>query len=123
VDASIVRQNVRRAGSGAGLDVAYLATLSPDSVPALVQAYQSPALPSRTREAAGVALVCQANATPNRSQAEWQSFTLSRFWGQAALRPVQASLDKYHLLAEDRMVTVTSPAGDKFDCYGSISGD
>ena len=123
VDASIVRQNVRRAGSGAGLDVAYLATLSPDSVPALVQAYQSPALPSRTREAAAAALVCQANATPNRSQAEWQSFTLSRFWGQAALRPVQASLDKYHLQADDRTVTVTSPSGTTFDCFGSTFGD
>jgi hypothetical protein len=123
VDASIVRQNVRRLAGGQELDVAYLASLSPDSLPALVQAFQSSALPSGTREAAGAALVCQAYATSTRPQAEWQSFTLAGFRGQAALKPVQSSLDKYELQTGAGLATVTSPAGNEFDCYNSTSGD
>jgi hypothetical protein len=119
VDASIVRQNVRRAAAGQALDVAYLATLSSDSVPALVQAYQSSNLPAATREAAGAALVCQAQEGPHRPLAEWQSFTLSRFRAQAALKPVQANLDKYRLEAEDNPAAVISPAGTRYECFGS----
>lgn len=123
VDATIVRQNVRRAAAGQGLDVPYLATLSSDAIPALAQAYQSPTLPAGTREAAGAALVCQAYAAPKQPLAEWQSFTLSRFRARAALKPVQASLDKYHLQADNRPAAVTSPAGNRFDCYGSTYMD
>jgi hypothetical protein len=119
VDASIVRQNVRRAAAGQVLDVAYLATLSSDSLPALVQAYQSSALTAATREAAGAALVCQAYAAPNRLDTDWRAFTLSRYWAQSALKPVQASLDKFQLQADDQPVAVTSPAGHHFDCFGS----
>jgi hypothetical protein len=119
VDASIVRQNVRRAAAGQALDVAYLATLSSDSVPELVQAYQSSTLPAASREAAGAALVCQAYEGPHRPLEEWQSFTLSRFRSQAALKPVQAGLDKYRLEAEDRPAAVISPAGNRYECFGS----
>jgi hypothetical protein len=123
VDATIVRQNVRRAANGQGLDVAYLATLSSDSVPALAQAYQSSALPAGTREAAGAALACRAYAAPRQPLAEWQSFTLSRFQSQAALKQIQANLDKYQLQTGERPATVSSPAGTHFDCYGNTSGD
>jgi hypothetical protein len=105
------------------VDVAYLASLSSDSLPALVQAFQSPALTAATREAAGAALVCQAFASSARQPAEWQSFTLSRFWGQAAQKPVQASLNLYKTNAADIPVTATSPTGTKFDCFGTTSGD
>jgi hypothetical protein len=123
VDAGIVRQNLRRAAAGQALDVAYLATLSSDSVPALVQAYQSSALPAATRESAGAALVCQAYEGPHRPTMEWQSFTLSRFRAQAALKPVQASLDMYQLEAENRPAAVISPTGVRYKCYGSPSID
>jgi hypothetical protein len=123
VDGSIVRQNVRRAAAGHGLDVPYLASLSSDSVPTLVQAFQSSALPAVTREAAAAALVCQAYAAPKRPEAGWRSFTLTRYWAQAALIPLQSRLDKFKLQVGNEPASVTSPAGNKFPCYGSISGD
>jgi hypothetical protein len=124
VDASIVRQNVRRAAAGQVLDAAYLATLSSDSVPALVQAYQSTTLPSATREAAGAALVCrQAYEGPHRPLAEWQSFTLSNFRARAALEPVQASLEKYQFEGENWPPVVISPAGNQFSCQSNSFDD
>ncbi len=123
VDASIVRQNVKRATAGEGLDVAYLASLSTDALPGLAQAFQSPALPSGTREAAGAALACQMYANANRPVADWRNFTLTRFWGEAAMKPAQASLKLYKTGSDARAVTMTSPKGNKYDCVGSSSGD
>ena len=123
VDGSIVRQNVRRAEAGKGLDVAYLASLSTDSLPALVQAYQSSSLPPGTREAAGAALVCQAYRNPDRSKVDWREFTLTRFWSQRALKPVEVSLKQYKLQSDAWPASVTSPQGNIYDCYGSSYGD
>ena len=123
VDGSIVRQNVRRAAAGAGLDVATLASLSTDGLPALVQAYQSPSLPAGTREAAGAALACRSYVNSNAREADWRTFTLTRFWGEAALKPIQASLKQYQLKTEGWPVTVTSPGGKTFDCFANTSGD
>lgn len=123
VDASIVRQNVRRAESGAGLDVAYLATLSTDSVPALARAYVSPSLSAGLREAAGAALACRAYVNPDRSPSDWRAFTLSRYQAEAALKPLQPSLKKYTTPSQDYPVTLTSPQGTKFDCSANTFTD
>jgi hypothetical protein len=123
VDGSIVRQNVARAKAGEGLDVAYLASLSTDSLPALVQVFQSPDLPAGTREAVGAALVCWKHENSARSRSDWRSFTLTDYQGRSALKLVQASLDQYKLIQDDRPTSVTSPTGDKFDCYGNSTGD
>jgi hypothetical protein len=53
---------------------------------------------------------------------DWRAFTLSHFRGEAALKPVQASLKGYKLQTDASPVSVTSPKGNKFDCYGSSSG-
>ena len=58
VDDFIVRQNVDRAHRGQGLDVAHLASLSTDAVPALVEEFASQSSPPETREAVGAALAC-----------------------------------------------------------------
>jgi hypothetical protein len=123
VDGSIVRQNVRRAEAGAGLDVAYLASLSTDSVPALVQTYQSSSLPAGIREAAGAALACRAYVGSGRPQADWRAFTLSGWQSETALKPVQASLKKYTAESETWPVTVTSPQGTRFDCNANAYVD
>ena len=123
VDGSIVRQNVRRAAVGEGLDVATLASLSTDALPGLVQAFQSSSLPAGRREAAGAALACWTHLNSNVPEADWRAFTLTGLWGQAALKPVQASLKQYKLQAEAWPVTVTSPQGNKFDCYSNMYGD
>lgn len=123
VDASIVRQNVARAKDGQGLDVPYLATLSTDAIPALVQAFQSPDLPPGRREAAGAALVCREYGATKRVSSDWRSFTWTDFLGEFALRPVQASLKQYKLLEDNRPISVISPSGTNFDCFGSSLGD
>jgi hypothetical protein len=123
VDGSIVRQNLRRAAAGAGLDVPYLASLSTDALPSLAQAFQSPSLPAATREAAGAALICQERVVSSRPQTDWRAFTLTRFQAEAALTSAQASLNGFKLKAGEGLVTVTSPGGNKFVCFGGTSID
>jgi hypothetical protein len=123
VDASIVRQNVARSRTGQELDVAYLASLSTDSVPALVQAYQSTSLPSGTRQAVGAVLACRGYNFSKQADPDWRAFTLTQFWSDSALKTVQPDLKRYQLQAGDGPVTVSSPAGKIFNCEGYSSGD
>ena len=116
VDGSIVKQNVARTSQGQSLDVPYLASLSSDSLPALVQAFQSPSLPSAARQAVGAVLVCRRFTDPGQPDADWRSFTLARYLGDLALKTVQPGLKQYKLQKDDSPVTVTSPAGKKFNC-------
>ncbi len=121
VDGSIVRQNVARASTGQELDVAYLASLSTNSVPALVQAYQSSGLPSGTREAVGAVLACRGYAFSPKADPDWRSFTLTQFWSDSALKTVQSGLKRYQLQAGDGPVTVVSPTGKKSRCQNTYS--
>ena len=108
---------------GAGLDVAYLASLSTDSLPALGQAFLSPSLPAGTREAAGAALACRKYVNSNAPDADWRNFTLSRSRGRTVLKPLQASLKQYQPKTDSWPWFITSPNGNEFDCSGSTSGD
>ena len=121
VDGSIVRQNVARSRAGQELDVAYLASLSTDSVPTLVQAYQSTSLPAGTREAVGAVLACRRFTNPDQTDADWRSFTLTRFQARQALNLVEKNLMQYKLQINVSPVTVTSPAGRKFNCENYYS--
>jgi hypothetical protein len=117
VDAFIVRQNVARAAAGSGLDVATLAWLSPDSVPALVAAYQDQALPAITHDAVGAALACRQQVSPSRVDQDWRSITLSGWQADQELRLVQSSLDSYQVKKVDWDVQVLSPGNNTYDCY------
>jgi hypothetical protein len=123
VDGSIVRQNIRRASRGQELDVAYLASLSTDSVPALAQAYQSASLPAGTHEAAGAVLVCRSYTNPDPTDTDWRSFTLARFQASQALKSLQPGLKQYQLQTDDAPATVTSPTGKEYHCWNYSSGD
>ena len=123
VDGSIVQQNVRRASAGEELDVAYLASLSTDSVPALVQAFQSDSLPAGTRAAAGAVLACRKYTSPQQPDTDWRAFTLTGFWSESALQKVQPGLKGYLLQTDVTPVTVTSPAGKKFNCQSTTYAD
>jgi hypothetical protein len=121
VDVFIVRQNVTRAVHGEELDVAYLASLSSDAVPALVEAYQSSSLPSGIREAVGASLACmQASASPHPDTG-WRSFTLTRLWSQNALQGLD--LSGYKVDKDNWPTKVTSPQGEEYKCWGSGMGD
>jgi len=89
VDGSIVRQNVARTSQGQSLDVPYLASLSSDSAsrpgagfPVCLPAFRNP-------PGVGAVLVCRRFTDPARPDAGWRSFTLSRYWGDLALKTVQ----------------------------------
>ncbi|MCX6039201.1 MAG: DUF4173 domain-containing protein [Chloroflexi bacterium] len=119
VDGFIVRQNVARAAAGADLDVATLASLSSDSVPALVDALQDGSLTPGTRDAVGAALACRVNAERSWDpDTDWRSFTLSRGWAGQAMgqTQVQEILKNYGVLDDNWPVQVQTPMGEKYDC-------
>lgn len=116
VDAFIVRQNVARAAQGQDLDVAYLASLSPDAIPALAETYRSVALPSRIRQAAGAALVCRQAISSGPVDHDWRSFSLARGWAQAAQS--RLDLSGYTVQKGETPYHVTAPGGQVFDCMG-----
>lgn len=118
VDGTIIRQNVARSPEGKGLDVAYLASLSTDSVPALVDRFQDPSMPLTTREAVGAVLVCREELQNSR-ESDWRSFTLSSWNAEKLLQGVNGQLKKYILENENWPATVTTPDGVKYECQAS----
>ena len=123
VDGFIVRQNVTRAVAGGSLDVGYLASLSPDSVPALVIEFQNQSLPGYTRDAVGAVLVCHGQVASAGGSQNWRSFTLSGWWADQALRQVQSRLDAYQILDSDWPVKVLTPGSITYECYQNSTGD
>ncbi len=122
VDGFIVRQNVARAAAGESLDVAYLASLSPDSVPAQVDALQDGTLTPATRNAVGASLACRVYAERSQNHDKnWRGFTLSRWWADQSMgqADVKEILNNYGILDNDYPVQVQTPLGDKFDCWGT----
>ncbi len=64
VDGFIVRQNVERAVGGQELDVAYLASLTSDSIPALVEKFNDTELSQEIHEQLGASLTCMNSTNP-----------------------------------------------------------
>lgn len=119
VDALIVEQNAQRALRGQKLDVSYLAQLSTDAVPSLVDIFEDPAAPNGVREAAGAALACREQASPNRLSEDWRAFTFSGWQADLALKRVGAGLAGYNFLTDGYPTRVVTPGGTTYDCYGS----
>ena len=117
VDATITRQNVARVSQGKPLDVAYLASLSPDAVPALVTAFQQQPQ-AETRDALGAALACRSQ-NDQLTRKDWRSFNLSNWRAVKALEGVREALDNYDVKDDEWPVSVHSPAGADYDCYPS----
>lgn len=118
VDGFIVRQNVSRAVQGKGLDVPYLVSLSTDSVPALVDIFQSPSYPGLTRDAVGAVLFCRLNSNSNHSNADWRSFAFSRWQADNSLNAIQGQLGKYRIMNDQWPVQILTPGSVLYPCYG-----
>jgi hypothetical protein len=116
VDDFIVRQNVDRAQRGQGLDVAHLASLSTDAVPALIRFFGSASTSPDAREAVGAALACGWRSQSERYPTDWRSFSVSRSGARVALASADDGLRAYRIQTEDRVTTVSSPKGHSFDC-------
>jgi hypothetical protein len=116
VDGFIVRENVARQESGQNLDVGYLASLSPDAVPSLVELYQAPTLEQSTRDRVGAALACiQQQEKSKDPLSDWQSFHLSRF--QAAQSMKLISLVGYKFDPTSANNEVSTPQGQTYSCW------
>jgi len=124
VDGAIVHQNVSRAAAGKDLDVPYLASLSTDAVPALVFEFQDRSTSGTLHDAVGAVLACRQlmDSHPN---ADWRTFTFSRWQADRAVGQVQQQLEDYETIESDRSLTIASPAGTDYDCYNlyGSSGD
>ena len=92
VDGFIARQNVQRAMQGSPLDGDYLATLSTDAVPALVESFSLSSLSPVLKDDLGTVLSAYRLELNERSSrlAVWQSFNLSD-WNAA--REIEKVLD------------------------------
>lgn len=123
VDAFIVRQNIQRFEQGQALDIGYLASLSPDSIPVMVNLYQSPGIGQATRERLGAALACyQFWARSRTPDTAWQTFHLSDHRASAALARIAGELAGYRVdNSTSWPIKVTTPQGLEFDCDGSTS--
>ena len=117
VDAFIANHNVERAIDGEDLDVSYLASLSPDAVPALVNWYNDPNLDPQIQDGVGAALACIKNDSPQRDT-NWQSFNLSVWRADNALAGVD--LSGYTISKDEWPMKVTSPLNLEFDCYTNV---
>jgi hypothetical protein len=96
--------------------VGYLVSLSPDSVPALVAAFQDGKLTPATRDAAGAVIACRIfNEQGRNSNLNWRGFMLSRWWANQALAQVQ-DLNNYTILDKDYPAQVQTPLGKIYDC-------
>jgi hypothetical protein len=97
VDAAIIKHNIPRVLTGKNLNVAHLASLSVDAVPALVEEYHSPVYSQEVHEGIGAALLCYLNndSLPGAYDRDWRAFNLSRWRAHYALQTVQVSLQEY----------------------------
>jgi hypothetical protein len=122
VDGFIIRQNVQRAVQGQALDVGYLASLSSDSVPALVDLYHSPELDKTTRDRVGAALACiqfQAQSAKAPDTA-WQAFNLSDYWANQAIQTTFDDLKNYSISEINYERKTITPLGGEYNCYSYV---
>jgi hypothetical protein len=121
-DAFIVRQNVKRAASNELLDSPYLAGLSSDAVPTLVELLNNPGQSAEIKRGVGVAILCyQSTHNEDETQNQWQSFTISGYRAAQYLDTVADQLKDYSVtLADDQTLLVLDDLGREIYCVDSF---
>ena len=117
VDGFIVRQNVERAMQGQELDASYLASLSTDSIPVLVEKFNDITLSKDIHEQIGASLACMSVTKPVRDDKDWQAFNYSQFNAQKELAGLETILITYKISGNEYQKFVTTPSGNKIDCW------
>lgn len=82
------------------LDTTYLSTLTPDAVPALVDAFHQADLVPATHDELGAALACKAAQVSDQDALSWLSFNWSRYTAQQLLQDEQDALNAYPVTYE-----------------------
>jgi hypothetical protein len=120
VDAAIVSHNVPRTLHGKNLNVAHLASLSMDAVPALVKEFNSKAYPQWVHEGIGAALTCYLHQD-SKNELDWsdrRSYNLSRWQAHDALQNVEKYLQEYSLNDRNSWdVKVKTPGHIWYPCH------
>ncbi len=119
VDAAIVKHNVPRTLQGKTLNVAHLASLSPDAVPALAEEFYSNAYSKEVHEGIGAALTCYLNEDSQyeKSTDDWRSFNLSLWQAHATLQNAEKDLQDYGVNAQRYWsVKVRTPSNVWYEC-------
>jgi len=101
IDRFIVQQNVTRAIAGdqetgeSNLDSGYLASLSNDAVPQLVEFYKDPDLAEELQNEIGGVLACKSAMADDQNEESWVSFHLSRRNADVLFQNQEKSLEQY----------------------------
>jgi hypothetical protein len=124
IENAIVHQNVARArtaqviptlsgSQSTALDTAYLASLSSDAVPALVDEFRRPDQPAPIHDALGANLACRAFVLQqNQSPTAWPSFNLADWRANDLLRQAQGEWSVYPVVMTDQGPVVRLAGGD-----------
>lgn len=125
VDGAIVRHNVARTLAGKHLNVAHLASLSADAVPALAKEFYSGAYSGDIQEGIGAALTCYLHDASDEptSLGNWPSFHLARWRAHLALEEVERDLQDYGINDDSPWnVKVRTPSNVWYACHYYDSG-
>jgi hypothetical protein len=133
VDAFIARQNLDRARQAfelaqgdpalqsAELDTAYLANLSEDAIPTLLQIYNSEDFPQEIRDKAAAAVTCQIwddfEADQPRPAKPWQSFNYSEYQAAALVGENLDGLSQFRPVFSEANGWVVEIDGREVPCY------
>lgn len=117
VDAEIVRYNVQRARVGYHFNAQYLASLSWDALPALVDEFEATTEPN-IREGIGAAIVCLGYAEAQGDPQDWRSFTFARWQAQRAYDAVEGQLLDFKLNENFSTGRVRTPSEVFYSCPG-----
>lgn len=125
IDAFIARKNIERSLQGQPLDAAYLAGLSSDAVPTMVDWFGEEQTSPDLRDGLGAALVCFQQLHRNQLSDErpWPSFHLADQTAKNALKMISEELKLYPVNDKEWSVVVTSPRGMWFPCNASREMD
>jgi hypothetical protein len=115
VDGFIVRQNVARALAGQELDTGYLASLSDDSVPALVDLHHR--LQGEVKAEVGGVLACRAALAAHDERVRpWPSFTVPA-WRAQRLMAAEAPALAAYATVERKGLFFVQVNGSERTCY------
>ncbi len=121
VDRTIVIHNVIRATQGKQFNIAHLASLSPDAVPALKEKFLDASLPNNIHEGIGAALLCYINLNQRSEVAsgDWRSFNFSRWQADWAIYILSNQWQAYHVSGSNtRRPWVRTPSKVVYECVG-----
>jgi hypothetical protein len=113
IDAFIVRMNANRLEATDQIDIQYLASLSEDAVPGMVELVEGTTQAVRTELLPQLACRRAMLLESDSRYAGWQSYHRSRTTAKGLLNEIESDLRKYTVERHDWQWIVTGPAGEQ----------